>query len=67
MQAPLIIELFDTAHPRSPAERWRWRTRCPENGNILGRSSEGYTNKSHCIAMIRRHFGAAAVFVEVRP
>lgn len=66
--APLIIEYYDTAHRRSPAERWHWRTRCPKNRKILGRSSEGYSDKAHCLEMIERHFGASAAgrAVEVR-
>jgi len=63
----LKIELYDTSHPRSPSERWRWRTRCPENGNILARSSEGYGNKLDCVEMIHRHFGDDATIVQVRP
>lgn len=33
---------------------WRWRRIAP-NGQIVGSSSEGYKNKSDCIANARRH------------
>lgn len=33
---------------------WRWR-RTARNGNIVGSSSEGYKNKSDCIANAKRN------------
>ncbi len=33
---------------------WRWR-RTARNGNIVGASTEGYANKSDCIANARRN------------
>jgi len=33
---------------------WRWR-RTASNGRIVGDSSEGYVNKSDCIANAKRH------------
>lgn len=57
---PLKAEIYpDTAG------EWRWRTRCPENGEPLGMSSEGYVNKSHCIKMLQRHFGPFVQYEEV--
>lgn len=36
------------------AGEWRWRRAAP-NGNIVGASSEGYKNKSDCIANAQRN------------
>lgn len=36
------------------AGEWRWR-RTASNGNIVGASSEGYVNKSDCIANAKRN------------
>ena len=36
------------------AGEWRWRRTAP-NGNIVGASSEGYKNKSDCIANAQRN------------
>lgn len=33
---------------------WRWKRVAP-NGRPVGNSSEGYVNKSDCIANARRH------------
>jgi len=33
---------------------WRWRRISP-NGNIVGASSEGYTNKADCVGNARRN------------
>jgi uncharacterized protein YegP (UPF0339 family) len=33
---------------------WRWR-RTASNGSIVGASTEGYVNKSDCIANARRN------------
>lgn len=33
---------------------WRWR-RTASNGNIVGASSQGYSNKSDCIENARRN------------
>lgn len=33
---------------------WRWRRTAP-NGKIVGSSTEGYKNKSNCIANAIRH------------
>ncbi len=33
---------------------WRWR-RTARNGNIVGAASEGYANKSDCIANAQRN------------
>lgn len=33
---------------------WRWR-RTASNGRIVGASTEGYTNKSDCIANAQRN------------
>ena len=35
-------------------EEWRWR-RTATNGRIVGASSQGYNNKSDCIANARRN------------
>lgn len=61
MNQEVKIELFRSA----AVGEWYWRTRCHENGNILGGSSEGYVNRSHAIAMIVKHFGPDAQFDEV--
>lgn len=58
------IELYESARSK-PSERYRWRTRCPENGNILARSSEGYAHEAHARAMIYRHFGDDAEIVDL--
>lgn len=34
--------------------QWRWRRTAP-NGQIVGASSEGYTNYSDCVANARRN------------
>ncbi|QTD48405.1 YegP family protein [Sulfidibacter corallicola] len=45
---------------RDRAGEWRWRRIAP-NGNIVGASSEGYSNKSNCIENTRRHgYGGAS-------
>ena len=36
------------------ASEWRWR-RTARNGQIVGASTEGYVNKSDCIANARRN------------
>ncbi len=36
------------------ASHWRWR-RTASNGNIVGASTEGYVNKSDCMANARRN------------
>ena len=36
------------------ADEWRWR-RTASNGDIVGASTEGYVNKSDCIANARRN------------
>jgi uncharacterized protein YegP (UPF0339 family) len=36
------------------AGEWRWR-RTASNGSIVGASTEGYKNKSDCIANARRN------------
>ena len=36
------------------AGHWRWR-RTASNGNIVGASTEGYVNKSDCIANAKRN------------
>lgn len=36
------------------ARMWRWR-RVASNGRIVGASTEGYVNKSDCIANARRN------------
>jgi len=33
---------------------WRWR-RTASNGNIVGASTQGYSNKSDCIANAKRN------------
>jgi len=35
-------------------DKWRWRRTAP-NGNIVGASSEGYTNKVDCEGNARRN------------
>ena len=35
-------------------KNWRWR-RTASNGNIVGAATEGYVNKSDCIANARRN------------
>ena len=39
---------------KDKAGEWRWR-RTASNGQIVGASSEGYVNKSDCIANAQRH------------
>jgi len=39
---------------KNNANKWRWR-RTASNGNIVGASTEGYVNKSDCIANAQRH------------
>lgn len=36
------------------SDDWRWR-RTASNGKIVGASTEGYSNKSDCIANARRN------------
>jgi uncharacterized protein YegP (UPF0339 family) len=36
------------------SDKWRWR-RTASNGVIVGSSSQGYVNKSDCIANAERH------------
>ncbi len=36
------------------SDDWRWRRTAP-NGNIVGASTEGYVNKSDCIANAKRN------------
>ena len=36
------------------AREWRWRRIAP-NGTTVGASTQGYVNKSDCIANARRH------------
>lgn len=36
------------------ADEWRWR-RTASNGKIVGASTEGYANKSDCIANAQRN------------
>lgn len=36
------------------AGQWRWR-RTASNGNIVGAATEGYVNKSDCIANAQRN------------
>lgn len=36
------------------SSEWRWR-RTASNGRIVGASSQGYVNKSDCIANARRN------------
>ncbi len=31
-------------------KEWRWRTTNIQNGKIIGASTQGYSNKSECIA-----------------
>lgn len=59
------IELYRSENDEHNDGRWRWRTRCPENGNILARSSEGYHNKVDAVRMIIRHFGPEVEFDQV--
>lgn len=42
------IELYQEAFSKD----WRWRITA-SNGNIIGASSEGYKNKSECLANLR--------------
>jgi len=35
-------------------KQWRWSRKAP-NGKTVGASSEGYVNKSDCIANAKRH------------
>jgi uncharacterized protein YegP (UPF0339 family) len=35
-------------------EDWRWRRTAP-NGNIVGASTEGYTNKADCVGNAHRN------------
>lgn len=35
-------------------DKWRWRRTAP-NGNIVGASSEGYSNKNDCEGNARRN------------
>ena len=37
------------------ANQWRWRRKNYYNHNIVGASSQGYANKSDCIANARIH------------
>ena len=39
---------------QDPQKQWRWRRTSP-NGNIVGASSQGYANKSDCIANAQRN------------
>lgn len=39
---------------KDAAGNWRWR-RTASNGRIVGSSSEGYVNKSDCIANAQRN------------
>lgn len=59
------VELYSRRPLYQRHHEYRWRTRCAENGNILGCSSEGYQNRGDCVAMIHRHFGADVEIVEV--
>ncbi|MEX0827884.1 MAG: DUF1508 domain-containing protein [Haliea sp.] len=44
----------DTWEIYSANDGWRWR-RTASNGRIVGAATEGYTNKSDCIANARRN------------
>jgi uncharacterized protein YegP (UPF0339 family) len=59
-EGPVKVELY-----KDEADEWRWRTRCPENGNILAGSSEGYVHKQFCKHIIVRHFGSLVEIHEV--
>lgn len=37
------------------AGEWRWRRKAAGNHTIVGASSEGYKNRSDCVANARRH------------
>jgi uncharacterized protein YegP (UPF0339 family) len=39
---------------KDTAGQWRWR-RTASNGNIVGAATEGYVNKSDCVANARRN------------
>jgi uncharacterized protein YegP (UPF0339 family) len=36
------------------AKKWRWRRTAP-NGNIVGASTEGYSNRADCVANAKRN------------
>ena len=36
------------------AKEWRWTRKSP-NGNTVGASTEGYKNRSDCVANAKRH------------
>ncbi|MCK8782620.1 YegP family protein [Rhizobium sp. NTR19] len=44
----------DTWEIYQSSGEWRWRRKA-SNGKIVGQSSEGYNNKSDCIANARRN------------
>ncbi|MDP4021680.1 DUF1508 domain-containing protein [Methylobacterium sp. NEAU 140] len=44
----------DTWEIYQSSGEWRWR-RIAANGRIVGASTEGYTNRSHCIENARRN------------
>ncbi len=37
------------------SKEWRWRRKSAGNGKIVGASSQGYVNKSDCIANAKRN------------
>ena len=39
---------------KDPKGEWRWR-RTASNGNIVGASTQGYVNKSDCVANAQRN------------
>ncbi len=39
---------------KDKADEWRWKRKA-SNGQIVGAASEGYKNKSDCIANAKRH------------
>ena len=39
---------------KDTASDWRWR-RTASNGRIVGAATEGYTNKSDCVANAKRN------------
>jgi uncharacterized protein YegP (UPF0339 family) len=39
---------------KDASESWRWR-RTASNGNIVGASTQGYSNKSDCVDNARRN------------
>lgn len=39
---------------QDPSRKWRWR-RVASNGKIVGASTEGYNNRSDCVANARRN------------